>query len=106
MDNILKETMAELLSSSLSIHTTVPNFFFKPDLYGYVRKVVMLMSYVVSYESHISSVESQKGAIIIQRCFVENQKGATAIDIVQQFSTLLVVNRTSLNIDSALLGLN
>ena len=32
---------------------------------------------------HISSVESQKGAIPIQRCSVENQKGAIAIDTVQ-----------------------
>ena len=30
-----------------------------------------------------SSVESQKGAIIIQRCSVENQKGAIVIDFVQ-----------------------
>ena len=30
----------------------------------------------------ISSVESEKGTITIQRCSVENQKGATAIDFV------------------------
>ena len=30
-----------------------------------------------------SSVESQKGAITIQRCSVENKKGAVAIDFVQ-----------------------
>ena len=29
--------------------------------------------------NHISSVESQKGAINIQRCSVENQKGAIAV---------------------------
>ena len=33
-----------------------------------------------TYEYNISSVESQKGAITIQRCSVENQKGAIAID--------------------------
>ena len=32
----------------------------------------------------ISSVEGQKGAIDIQRCSVENKKGAIAIYIVQQ----------------------
>ena len=32
----------------------------------------------------ISSVESQKGAITIQRCSVENQKGVVATDIVQR----------------------
>ena len=31
----------------------------------------------------ISSVESQKGVIADQRCSVENQKGAIAIDFVQ-----------------------
>ena len=33
---------------------------------------------------NISSVESQKGVIADQRCSVENQKGAIAIDFVQQ----------------------
>ena len=32
----------------------------------------------------ISSVESQQGAITIQRCSVENQKGAIATDVVQR----------------------
>ena len=32
----------------------------------------------------ISSVESQKGVIADQRCSIENQKGATATDFVQQ----------------------
>ena len=32
----------------------------------------------------ISSAESQKGAIADQRCSIENQKGASAIDFVQQ----------------------
>ena len=34
--------------------------------------------------SIISSVESQKDVIAVQRCSVENQKGAIAIDFVQQ----------------------
>ena len=37
---------------------------------------------IFPFEDCISSVESQKGAITIQRCSVENQKGAIAIDIV------------------------
>ena len=32
----------------------------------------------------MSSAESQKGAIADQRCSVENQKGAIAIDFVQR----------------------
>ena len=32
----------------------------------------------------ISSDESQKGTITIQRCSIENQKDAIAIDIVQR----------------------
>ena len=32
----------------------------------------------------ISSAESQKGVIADQRCSIENQKGAIAIDFVQQ----------------------
>ena len=34
--------------------------------------------------TNTSSVESQKGVIEIQRCSVENQKGAVAIHFVQQ----------------------
>ena len=33
---------------------------------------------------HISSIKGQKGAFTIQRCSVENQKSAFAIDFVQQ----------------------
>ena len=33
---------------------------------------------------YISSVESQKSVITVQRCSIENQKGAIAIDFVQQ----------------------
>ena len=33
---------------------------------------------------YISSVESQKGATADQRCAIENQKGAIAMDFVQQ----------------------
>ena len=32
----------------------------------------------------ISSIESDKGAITIQRCSVENQKGAITIDFVHR----------------------
>ena len=34
--------------------------------------------------TYILSAESQKGAIADQRCSIENQKGAIAIDFVQQ----------------------
>ena len=34
--------------------------------------------------SNISSVESQKGVIAVQRCSVENQKGTIAIDFVKR----------------------
>ena len=54
----------------------------------------------------IFSVESQKGTITIQRCSVENQKGAIAIYNVLGDCALLVLNRTSLTIDSTLLNLN
>ena len=55
------------------------------------------------------SVESQKGAITAQRCSIENQNGAIAIDIhvlLYSDSAPLTFNGTSLNIDSALLALN
>ena len=35
------------------------------------------------YVHNISAVESQKGAITIQRCSIENQKGTIVIDFVQ-----------------------
>ena len=35
------------------------------------------------HKPNISSVESQKGTITIQRCSVENQNGAVTIDFVQ-----------------------
>ena len=37
-----------------------------------------------SFAGIMSSAESQKGAIADQRCSVENQKDAIAIDFVQQ----------------------
>ena len=63
--------------------------------------VVLIMSscYIYMYECQIlcqfslskfeilallSSAESQKGAIADQRCSIENQKGAIAIDFVQR----------------------
>ena len=38
----------------------------------------------VHNDTLITSAESQKGDIADQRCSVENQKGAIAIDFVQQ----------------------
>ena len=54
----------------------------------------------------VSSVESQKGAVNIQRCSVENQKGTIAVHTVNGDRTLLVLSETSMNSDSALLVLN
>ena len=45
----------------------------------------------------MSSVESQKGVIIVQRCSVENQKGAIAVQSVYNDNALLVLDGTSLN---------
>ena len=53
-----------------------------------------------------SSAESQKGVNDVQRCSVENQKGAIAIEFVMSDSALLVLNGTLLNSDKALVALN
>ena len=37
----------------------------------------------------MSSAESQKGTNTVQRCSIENQKGAIAMDFVQRYSALL-----------------
>ena len=42
----------------------------------------ILVSFFIDFI--IWSVESQKDTITIQRCSIENQKGAIAIDFVQQ----------------------
>ena len=54
----------------------------------------------------VSSVESQKGVITVQRCSIENQKGTIAVYKVYGNSTLLVLNGTSLICNNALLVLN
>ena len=46
------------------------------------------------------------GTITLLRCSVENQKGAIIIYTLYSDSILLVLNRTPLNIDSAILALN
>ena len=33
---------------------------------------------------YITSAENQKGVNVVQRCSIENQKGAIALDFVQQ----------------------
>ena len=52
----------------------------------------------------MSSVESQKGAINVQRCSAENQKASITVNVYSD-SALLVFNGTSLNSDNALLAL-
>ena len=47
---------------------------------------------VANMYSHISSVESQKGTINIQRCPVENQKGTIAVQSLYGDSALLALN--------------
>ena len=54
----------------------------------------------------LPEVESQKGAITIQRCSVENHLRVLSPITLYSDSTLLVLNGISLNIDSALLALN
>ena len=63
---------------------------------GTFLSILSLLLLLFNIITPIASVESQKGAITIQRCPIENQKGAIAIDIVH--CTLLVLNGTSLNI--------
>ena len=54
------------------------------------------------YDQMLSG-ENQKGINAVQQCSVESQKGAMAIDFVQQYSALLVLNRALWNSDNALL---
>ena len=42
--------------------------------------------FVLVFTEELSSAERQKGGIADQRCSVESQKGAIAIDFVQQYS--------------------
>ena len=53
--------------------------------------------YIIMHTENMSSVESQKGVIVVQRCSVENQKGAIAVQCVYSDNALLVLNETSLN---------
>ena len=63
----------------------------------------MSLRYKLPTFKNIASVESQKGIITIQRCPVENQKGAIT---VYGNSTLLVLNGTLLNSTNAILVLS
>ena len=69
--------------------------------------------YPNSYEASLehshgdnSSAENQKDVNADQWYPIENQKGVIAIIIVYSDSALLVINRTLLNSDNALLALN
>ena len=53
--------------------------------------------YIIIHTENMSSVESQKGVIVVQRCSAENQKGAIAVQSVYNDNALLVLNETSLN---------
>ena len=60
----------------------------------------------VLYVQYISSIESQNGVIIIERCSIENQEGAIAVQSLwRSDSALLVLNETFLNSVNALLAL-
>ena len=50
-------------------------------------------------------LRGQKGVITIQQCSIQNQKGAITMDLYSN-SALLVLKRTSLNSDNALLAFN
>ena len=69
--------MGEITSMTLHFTTNIiikNTFIFRKKAYSLLQKFLSL--------THMSSAESQKGAIADQRCSVENQKGA--IDFVQQ----------------------
>ena len=54
---------------------------------------------------YILSIECQKGVIIIERCSIENQEGAVAVQSLwRSDSTLLVLNETFFNRVNALLN--
>ena len=53
-----------------------------------------------------SSAESQKGVNAVQRCSIENQKGALSLYKVYGNNALLVLNGTLLNSVNTLLVLN
>ena len=76
----------------------------------YMRTVCESISSVESQKGAINiqrcSVENQKGTINIHRCSLENHKGTIAVQCLWRYSTLLVLNGTSLNNDRALLALN
>ena len=55
---------------------------------------------------YMSSVESQKGIITIQWCYIENQKSAITIQILWLSSAILVLKETSLSSINALLVLS
>ena len=57
------------------------------------------------YSTH-RQLRAQKGVNNIQRCPVENQKGAIVVEKSMAKEPLLVLNGTSLNSDSALLVLS
>ena len=49
-----------------------------------VERIFFYCTLVYAYQNAciVSSLESQKGALTIQRCSVKNQKGAIVIDII------------------------
>ena len=52
------------------------------------------------------SVDCQKGVNAVQRCSIENQKGAIAVQSLYGDSALLVLNGISLNSVNTLLAVN
>ena len=74
-------------------------------IYMYIKQMTHVHVHTLYMHTCISSVESQKGVIAAQWCSVENQKGTIALQSLWH-STLLVLNGTSLNSDSACLALN
>ena len=56
------------------------------------RELIISFCQVVDNAMYISSVESQKGIIAVQRCFVENQKGTIAVQSIYGNNALLALN--------------
>ena len=86
----------------------IPNAYPCVSVGGRNENLYVLSSKLFISRCVISSVESQKGAINIHWCSVENQKGGIAACTKSWYgdTALLVLNGTSLNTDSALLALN
>ena len=91
-----------VLEGSTSYHFQNPKSNMLSNLIGFEQYVHRK---IIPPQFNILSAENQKGVNAVQRCSVEKQKDAIAIDFYSD-SAPLVVNGTLLNNDNALLALN